>query len=260
MYRSVSPPVSIQIVAVEFDDRVFLAGLRVLERVVFRIQLPVETVHIVLPDAAFVEPQPGDPPSVGRPFERPREGEFLFVCPVGDTVDDVVLPSVGGNAAFGAVREVGHEKVVVANEGHAVAVRREGGLLLRPARRKPPERSVFRIEYPVFGRERTAVHRFYVGRQQDAGFVSAEPVIRKVYRRGGCRAVENHGQPFALPVAVSDDAAAVDRRIMFAVAHTADAADGFRREQTAAQVGVVEAALGRRTGIQDKRSHRNQEK
>lgn len=69
----------------------------------------------------------------GDHSNAPREGEFLFVYPVGDTVDDVVLPSIGGNAAFGAVREVGHEKVVVANEGHAVAVRREGGLLLRPA-------------------------------------------------------------------------------------------------------------------------------
>lgn len=156
-------------------------------------------------------------------------------------------------------REVGHEKVVVANEGHAAAVRREGGVAAA-ARRKPPSDPSFvsNIQYSAVNERRYTGFTSVDSRMRV--FVGAEPVIRKVYRRGGCRAVENHGQPFARPVAVSDDAAAVDRRIMFAVAHTADAADGFRREQTAAQVGVVEAALGRRTGIQDKRSHRNQEK
>ena len=62
-------PAAFQIVVVYFDDRILFARLGIFERIVLRIQVPFETVHVVLPDPALVEPHPRQVLSVGRPGE-----------------------------------------------------------------------------------------------------------------------------------------------------------------------------------------------
>lgn len=62
--------------------------------------------------------------AVGTEFQRTVEGELLFVNPVGDAVQHLVLFSVFCHLAFAvAVEQFYKEDVVVAYKSHLIAVR-----------------------------------------------------------------------------------------------------------------------------------------
>lgn len=62
--------------------------------------------------------------AVGTEFQRTVEGELLFVNPIGDAVQHLVLFSVFRHLAFAVAIEQFHkEDIVVAYKSHLVAVR-----------------------------------------------------------------------------------------------------------------------------------------
>ena len=186
-----------RIAAIKLHDRILLAGLRIFERIVLGIEPAGEAVHVILLHAALVEPQVGYLPAVGRPGERPRERKLLLVDPIGQAVDNMVEPAVEGQLPLRSGRRIGDEQVASAHESHPAAVGRKLRLLLRPALRKSPQRSVLPVVNPVLGGKRMPVNRLDVRGQQQPSFVRAQDVIRKLDPGLGGRSVEQDARRLA---------------------------------------------------------------
>ena len=102
----------------------------------------------------------------------------------------MVEPAVEGQLPLRSGRRIGDEQVASAHESHPAAVGRKLRLLLRPALRKSPQRSVLPVVNPVLGGKRMPVNRLDVRGQQQPSFVRAQDVIRKFDPGLGGRSVE----------------------------------------------------------------------
>ena len=224
------------------DRRVALAGFGVFERVGLVVEFAVEAHHLHQRNFRFVEAQVGDAAAVGRESVGFRKAELLLVDPVGGAVDDCIPGTVVGDAPRLLRGNVVDVEVVAIGVGYEFAVGRERGV----ARGFGLPEHGCQAAAPgqvIAGGVGVAVDRFGARSNQDLPFVGRKRVIRydEVCRRRGEHALAPSGRG----VTVTDDVVALERRVMFAVGHRADAAHALVHRAQARDFGVFAPRLCR---------------
>ena len=126
---------------------------------------------------AFVIADPCQHGTVGIEVEGAVEGEFLFVYPVGLSVDDLVELSVLCHLALAVVEEQLHqEQVAFAYKGHHVSVLAPQRNFLRAVGAEVGQRAALYIIYIILGREAVAIDALCLGLQQNVAFVGAHDI------------------------------------------------------------------------------------
>ena len=143
---------------------VVLTSLGVFVSVILWIEFAPH-LHGVLFYLALVETIEGDALAVGRPVKAFGDGKFLFIHPVGGTVDDFVHFAIEGNLRFLEGVEGHIVKVIVADIGHHLAVGREGGEALLARLRDALDASVGHITYIIAADTTVTVDGFEFGAQ-----------------------------------------------------------------------------------------------
>ena len=204
----------------ELDGGVLLPGLGVFERVGLVVELAVEAHHLHQRHFRFVEAQEGQLPSVGRESVGARRAELLLVDPVRRAVDDCVPRPVVGDALRFARSDVPDVEVVAVGVGDLPPVGRKGGVARRFGLLKNrPYAAVG--EQVVLRRVGVAVDRRAARGDQDHPLVGREGVVgnREVRRGRGEQRYAFGGRG----VGIAPDVVVLERGVVFAVGHRADA-------------------------------------
>ncbi len=144
------------VVDMQRDDRVVVAGLGILEAVGAVIQLAVVTHHLKQRHAALVEPQIGHIARVGREGISLRRAVLLLVYPVGRAVYRRVPLAVVRQARGAALCQVEQIQVVVLGIGHRARIGRKGHVAYAVEAGKTATAAV---DDRIVARKRMAVYR-----------------------------------------------------------------------------------------------------
>ena len=194
----------LQVVAPEAHLRVVLPRLRVLVGILARIVVKLgsrrmgtlEELQAIGLHLRLVETNPSEGTAVGIPGKGTIEAELLLVYPVGDAIDHLVELAVAGHLHL--LLAVGHEEVIVLDEGDVAGVGRPSGHLLVLALRKLLQALLGDIVDEVFCLERTAINSLALGDNEQFLAVRAHHIA--VYRLEGslgCIDVEEHSHLLA---------------------------------------------------------------
>ena len=193
----------LDIIAEHTDLRVHLSRHRILIgivawvlRIVAELGIqPLEQLHGVLLDGAFVITDPYDLPRIGREDHRATGRELLFIDPVGYAVDNLVLLSVSSHLTLCVVIEQLHQiDVILPDKGNLITVGREDGRLLGPAVTQRLQLVVPDAVDIIGGRERVAVNRLRVSLDQHPRAVRTQDIVVHLVdpRPSGCGGIEEH--------------------------------------------------------------------
>ncbi len=111
------------------DHGIHVAGLRVLKYVGLGIGFASVYVHAKRRNRTLVKTQVGEGLAVGAPGQSDVKAKFLFVDPVGGSVKDGVVLTVGRDLLHRGRSQVLHIDVALKNEGELGSVGRKHRIL-----------------------------------------------------------------------------------------------------------------------------------
>ena len=160
------------------DHGIHLAGLRVLKYVGLGVGIASVQVHAERRNRTLVKAQVCEGLAVGAPCQGDVKAKFLFVDPVGGSVEDGVVFSVGRDLLHRSRSQVLYVNVALKHKGELGSVGRQHGVLNRLA---VDLREIFglTIKYVNLGRVRVAVNGFDVGLENHVALAGGEFVAAK---------------------------------------------------------------------------------
>ena len=233
------------------SDGIFIVvGARILGIFWMTWGLSLKHLHAIDGNFGLVVTHPAQHLTVGTEIERSIGGEFFFIHPVGDAIDDFIALAIFGDLGFCiAIEELHDKEVVVAHEGNDIAIGRKARRHLRTSIGKGSELAICHIVDVVNGCGSATIDGFGLRAQQDFLLIRTHDVAINAREFGGAASflyIENHPNLLTSLERTANDAFAIDRklRVAFTIVEGMHAINVLRGDGSSCDVFKSDARSG----------------